>query len=107
MKNRIITTIVGCMLCSAIFAQSNDFKQVYNACIKAQSSMSGGEGSKSEINEAVELLAKAKWSTLILQGVSAKGEADMKGHMVFTPAFLAECAKGRTVFKKAKEYADE
>ena len=45
MKNRIITTIVGCMLCSAIFAQSNDFKQVYNACIKAQSSMSGGEGS--------------------------------------------------------------
>ena len=60
MKNRIITTIVGCMLCSAIFAQSNDFKQVYNACIKAQSSMSGGEGSKSEINEAVELLGKAR-----------------------------------------------
>ena len=107
MKIRIITRIVGCMLCSAIFAQSNDFKQVYNACIKAQSSMSGGEGSKSEINEAVELLGKARWSTLILQGVSAKGEADMKGHMVFTPAFLAECAKGRTVFKKAKEYAEE
>ena len=31
----------------------------------------------------------------------------MKGHMVFTPAFLAELAKGRTVFKKAKQYAEE
>lgn len=107
MKNRITTLIIGCMLCSTTFAQSNNFKQVYNACVKAQSSMSGGEGSKSEINEAVELLSKAKRSTLILQGVSTKGEADIKGHMVFTPAFLAECAKGRTVFKKAKKYAEQ
>mgnify|MGYP003294624359 CR=1 FL=1 len=107
MRNRIITIIAGYMFCSAAFAQSNDFKQVFNACVKAQSSMSGGEGSKSEINEASELLGKAQWSTLILQRVSTKGEADIKGHMVFTPAFLAECAKGRTVFLKAKEYAEE
>lgn len=107
MRKTIITLFVSIAICTAASGQSADFKQVYTACLKAQASMSSGQGSKSEIREAAELLKKADWSMLILQDINVDDESDLKGHLVFSPAFFTECANGRTVFEKAEEYATE
>lgn len=104
-------TIVTLLMCASSFtaacAQSQDFMKVYRACQKAQSSMSDNEGSKNEIKEALKLITDAKWSMLIMQNDDVKGEANLKGHMVFTTSFFNEMSKGNNVFKKAKEYAKE
>ena len=107
MRRTIITLFVSIVICTAASGQSADFKRVYNACLKAQTSMSGGQGSKNEIREAAELLKKADWSTLILQDINVDGEAEIKDHLVFTTAFFTECANGRTVFERAEEYLKE
>lgn len=85
--------------------QSKEFISVYHACRKAQSSMSDNEGSKDEIQDALKLIKQVDWSSLILQDDDVKGEADMKGHMVFSTPFFAELCKGDKVYKKAREYA--
>ena len=107
MKKTIITLLASIAMSTAASGQSADFKQIYTACQKAQASMSGGQGSKNEIREAAELLKKAAWSMLVLQDVNVDDESDLKGHMVFSPAFFAECANGRTVFERAEEYIIE
>lgn len=102
----ILPVLVLCAL--SAFSQSNDFKKVYGACLKAQSSMSDNEGSKSEIREALRMLTDADWSTLILQNEDVEDEASsMKGHMVFSASFFKEMSLGNNVFRKASEYAKE
>ena len=88
-------------------AQSGKFRDVAKACLLAQESMSYGEGSRQEIEEALELLMKTEWETLVLQEVDTKNEASFKGHMVFTPEFFKEVAKDSSVYKLAKKYAKE
>lgn len=94
-------------MCTVSFGQSKGFMSVYYACLKAQSSMSDNEGSKNEIQDALRLIKQVDWSSLILQDDDVKGEADMKGHMVFSTPFFAELCKGDKVYKRAREYAKE
>ncbi|MBP3408426.1 MAG: hypothetical protein J6K83_04690 [Bacteroidaceae bacterium] len=69
--------------------------------------MSLGEGSQNEIVEAASLLTSLRWAPLILQEFDIKHEASMKNHLVFSPEFLSDVAKKRSVYKRAKEYAKE
>lgn len=105
---RRIVLISFCSLFSIIsYAQSEDFHKVYEACKLAQSSMSFGEGSQNEIEEAASLLTSLGWAPLILQEVDVKHEASIKNHLVFSPEFLSDVAKERSVYKRAKKYAEE
>jgi hypothetical protein len=104
---RILHLILLCGICVGAFGQSKEFENVFRACRLAQSSMSDGVGSQSEIIEACSLLTSTEWSPLILQQDSKKFEAAMKNHMVFSPKFLKDVADNRKVYKKAKQYAEE
>lgn len=88
-------------------AQNAEFDKVYEACKLARSSMSFGEGSQSEIEEAANLLTTLGWMPLILQAVDVKHEVSVKNHMVFSPEFLNDVAKDRSVYRRAKKYAEE
>ena len=107
MKRIVLELLLYICVCMVSFGQSKDFMSVYRACQKAQSSMSDNEGSKVEIQDALKLIKQSDWSSLILQDDDDKGEADMKGHMVFSTSFFAELSKGDKVYKKAREYAKE
>lgn len=104
---RILHLILLCSICAGAFGQSKEFENVFWACTLAQSSMSDGVGSQSEIKEACSLLTSTEWSPLILQQDSKNAEAAMKNHMVFSPEFLKDVADNRKVYKKAKQYAEE
>ena len=104
---RIPHLILLCSICVGAFGQSKEFENVFRACTLAQSSMSDGVGSQSEIKEACGLLTSTDWSPLILQQDSKNAEATMKNHMVFSPEFLKDVAENRKVYKKAKQYAEE
>ena len=91
----------------ASYAQSEDFNKVFDACKLAQASMSFGTGSQNEIEEAAISLTTLRWAPLILQEVDIKNEASIKNHLVFSPEFLSDVAKERSVYKRAKKYADE
>jgi hypothetical protein len=104
---RILHLILLCSICVGAFGQSKEFENVFRACTLAQSSMSDGVGSQSEIIEACDLLTSTDWSPLILQQESKNAEAAMKNHMVFSPEFLKDVAENRKVYKKAKQYAEE
>ena len=104
---RILHLILSCGICVGAFGQSKEFENVFRACTLAQSSMSDGVGSQSEIIEACDLLTSTDWSPLILQQDSKNAEAAMKNHMVFSPEFLKDVADNRKVYKKAKQYAEE
>jgi len=104
---RILHLILLCSICVGAFGQSKEFENVFRACTLAQSSMSDGVGSQSEIKEACSLLTSTDWSPLILQQDSKNAEAAMKNHMVFSPEFLKDVAENRKVYKKAKQYAEE
>lgn len=104
---RILHLILLCSICTGAFGQSKEFENVFRACTLAQSSMSDGVGSQSEIKEACSLLTSTEWSPLILQQDSKNAEAAMKNHMVFSPEFLKDVADNRKVYKKAKQYAEE
>ena len=80
---------------------------MYEACLLAQSSMSFGEGSQNEIEEAASLLTTLRWAPLVLQDVDIKHEASIKNHIVFSPEFLNDVAKDRSVYKRAKKYAEK
>ena len=107
MKRIVLELLLYICVCMVSFGQSKDFMSVYRACQKAQSSMSDNEGSKVEIQDALKLIKQSDWSSLILQDDDVKGEADMKGHMVFSTSFFAALSKGDKVYKKAREYAKE
>lgn len=104
---RILHFILLCGICVSAFGQSKEFENVFRACTLAQSSMSDGVGSQSEIKEACNLLTSTDWSPLILQQDGKNAEAAMKNHMVFSPEFLKDVADNRKVYKKAKKYAEE
>lgn len=104
---RILHLILLCSICMGAMGQSKEFENVFWACTLAQSSMSDGVGSQSEIKEACSLLTSTEWSPLILQQDSKNAEAAMKNHMVFSPEFLKDVAENRKVYKKAKQYAEE
>lgn len=104
---RILHLILFCSICVGAFGQSREFENVFRACTLAQSSMSDGIGSQSEIKEACNLLTSTDWSPLILQQDSKNAEAAMKNHMVFSPEFLKDVADNRKVYKKAKQYAEQ
>ncbi len=107
MKRVAFVLLLFMGVCTVSFGQSKEFISVYHACRKAQSLMSDNEGSKDEIQDALKLIKQVDWSSLILQDDDVKGEADMKGHMVFSTPFFAELCKGDKVYKKAREYAKE
>ena len=104
---RILHLILLCSICVGAMGQSKEFENVFRACTLAQSSMSDGVGSQSEIREACSLLTSTEWSPLILQQDGKNAEAAMKNHMVFSPEFLKDVAENRKVYKKAKQYAEE
>lgn len=104
---RIVHLILLCSICVGAFGQSKEFENVFLACTLAQTSMSDGIGSQSELKEACSLLTSTEWSPLILQQDSKNAEAAMKNHMVFSPKFLKDVADNRKVYKKAKQYAEE
>jgi len=104
---RVLHLILLCSICVGAMGQSKEFENVFRACTLAQSSMSDGVGSQSEIKEACSLLTSTEWSPLILQQDSKNAEAAMKNHMVFSPEFLKDVADNRKVYKKAKQYAEE
>ena len=104
---KILHVILLCGICVGAFGQSKEFENVFRACTLAQSSMSDGVGSQSEIKEACSLLTSTDWSPLILQRDGKNAEAAMKNHMVFSPEFLKDVADNRKVYKKAKQYAEE
>ena len=104
---RVLHLILLCSICVGAMGQSTEFENVFRACTLAQSSMSDGVGSQSEIKEACSLLTSTEWSPLILQQDSKNAEASMKNHMVFSPEFLKDVADNRKVYKKAKQYAEE
>lgn len=100
--------VLFCSVFSIVsYAQSEDFNKVYEACKLAQTSMSLGAGSQNEIEEAASLLTTLRWAPLILQEVDIKHEASIKNHLVFSPDFLNDVAKERSVYKRAKKYAEE
>jgi hypothetical protein len=92
---------------SCLYAQIEDFEQVFKACVLAQSSQSFGEGSQAEIEEAAHMLANARWIPLVLQHVDTKYEVPIKKHLVFSPEFLKDVAVDRSVYKRAKMYQEE
>lgn len=98
-------------LMSSVFchAQSEDFEQVYEACVMVQSSMSDGMGSNQEVAHAAELLNGAQWSYLRLNVVDPAGQAEFgEKSIVFTPEYLKQFSQDKTlVYNKAKEYAAE
>ena len=104
---RVLHLILLCSICVGAMGQSKEFENVFRACTLAQSSMSDGVGSQSEIREACSLLTSTEWSPLILQQDGKNAEAAMKNHMVFSPEFLKDVAENRKVYKKAKQYAEE
>ena len=104
---RLTIILLLCAGSALSFAQSTDFNNVFRACSLAQSAMSDGKGSKTEIREAEELLTKAEWNPLILQNEDIKGEASLDNHLVFKPEFLSDLAQGRKVFENAEKYAKE
>lgn len=104
---RVLHLILLCSICVGAMGQSKEFENVFRACTLAQSSMSDGIGSQSELREACSLLTSTDWSPLILQQESKNAEAAMKNHMVFSPEFLKDVADNRKVYKKAKQYAEE
>ena len=104
---RLVLMLFSFVFSMVSYAQSEDFHKVYEACKLAQSSMSLGEGSQNEIEEAASLLTSLRWAPLILQEVDIKHEASIKNHLVFSPEFLSDVAKKRSVYKRAKEYAKE
>lgn len=104
---RFIYLILICSLSADLHAQSEDFENVYKACLLAQSSMSYGQGSQSEILEATNLLTQTSWSPLILQEVDIMNEASIKNHLVFSPEFLKAVVDNRSVYKHAKRYQEE
>ncbi len=107
MMKRTILIFIFFFFSVCSYAQSGDFNKVLEACRLAQSSMSYGEGSQSEIIEASEMLTSAKWNPLILQDIDVRHEAPIKNHMVFSPDFLWAVAKDRSVYRRAKAYLDE
>lgn len=107
MFGRLLLILVLCALSTSNSAQSENFSKVLRACQLAQTSMSGGEGSLSEIKDAADILAKTSWSPLILQNVDVRKEESMKNHLVFSPEFLKDVVDDRSVYRRAKEYADE
>lgn len=104
---RILYLLFICVLHTNLSAQSINFENVYKACMLAQSSMSYGQGSQSEIREAANLLTKTPWSPLILQDVDTKYEASIKNHLVFSPEFFKAVVDNRSVYKQAKMYQEE
>lgn len=90
-------------------AQSEDFMQVYEACVFASKAVCGKPGSSTEIARAGELLNNAKWQYLKLFNVDVKGEAKFgKESTVFTPDYLIQLSKDRkSVLRKAEMYAQE
>ncbi len=104
---RLMLVLLCSVFCIVSYAQSEDFDKVYEACKLAQTSMSFGTGSQNEIEEAASLLTTLKWAPLILQEVDIKHEASIKNHMVFSPEFLNDVVKERSVYKRAKKYAEE
>lgn len=103
----IVLIVIFYLLSIVSYAQSEEFNKVYEACLLAQSSMSFGEGSQNEIEEAASLLTTLRWAPLILQDVDIKHEASIKNHIVFSPEFLNDVAKDRSVYKRAKKYAEK
>ncbi|MGM9736033.1 MAG: hypothetical protein ACI3ZL_06435 [Candidatus Cryptobacteroides sp.] len=89
----------------SLYGQSTHFQNVFKACCMATSSMEHKDGSKGVLVEATNLLTDAEWTPLILQNEDVAGEADIKSHMVFSPAFLKELQNGRKVFEWAEKYA--
>lgn len=104
---KVLYLLFICVLHTNVSAQSVNFDNVYKACLLAQSSMSYGQGSQSEIREAANLLTKTSWSPLILQNVDIKHEASIKNHLVFSPEFLKAVVDNRSVYKQAKMYQEE
>lgn len=103
----IVLIVIFYLLSIVSYAQSEEFNKVYEACLLSQSSMSFGEGSQNEIEEAASLLTTLRWAPLILQDVDIKHEASIKNHIVFSPEFLNDVAKDRSVYKRAKKYAEK
>lgn len=103
----IVLIVIFYLLSIVSYAQSEEFNKVCEACLLAQSSMSFGEGSQNEIEEAASLLTTLRWAPLILQDVDIKHEASIKNHIVFSPEFLNDVAKDRSVYKRAKKYAEK
>ena len=103
----IVLIVIFYLLSIVSYAQCEEFNKVYEACLLAQSSMSFGEGSQNEIEEAASLLTTLRWAPLILQDVDIKHEASIKNHIVFSPEFLNDVAKDRSVYKRAKKYAEK
>lgn len=103
----IVLIVIFYLLSIESYAQCEEFNKVYEACLLAQSSMSFGEGSQNEIEEAASLLTTLRWAPLILQDVDIKHEASIKNHIVFSPEFLNDVAKDRSVYKRAKKYAEK
>lgn len=108
---RFILISLACGICASALGQSNEFNRVFEACLKAQSSMNNGEGSKNSIREASHLLSSVIWKPLILEPVNqnnASKEVTIKGHMVFTTEFFNAVANdSRKVYKMAEKYAKE
>ena len=104
---RILIVLFSTLFSIASYAQSEDFNKVFDACKLAQASMSFGTGSQNEIEEAATSLTTLRWAPLILQEIDIKNEASIKNHLVFSPEFLSDVAKERSVYKRAKKYADE
>ncbi len=108
---RFILISLACGICASALGQSNEFNCVFEACLKAQSSMNNGEGSKNSIREASYLLSSVIWKPLVLEPVNqnnASKEVTIKGHMVFTTEFFDAVANdSRKVYKMAEKYANE
>ena len=106
---RIVWIFVGWLCCMFSHAQSNDFEQVYEACVLVQSSMDDGKGSNMEIARAAELLNSAKWGYLRLHNSDGEGEAKFgKENIVFTPEYLKLFSQDKKlVYRKARQYAEE
>ena len=106
---RIVWIFVGLMFCLFSYAQSNDFEQVYEACVLVQSSMDDGKGSNMEMARAAELLNSAKWSYLRLHPSDGEREAKFgKENIVFTPEYLKLFSQDKKlVYRKARQYAEE
>lgn len=107
MFGRLLLIFVFGLSSTSISAQSENFSEILRACRLAQSSMSGGEGSQSEIREAADMLTGTLWNPLILQNVDVRKEESIKNHLVFSPEFLKDVVDDRSVYRRAKEYAEE
>lgn len=110
MKKLVLT------LCTLIYAvsstaQSNDFstsfRSIYDACLKARSSLSDGIGSPSEMKQACKNFNAVKWSMLKLQSIDVKNEVPMDNHLVFLPNFFSDLIKDHLIYKKAAWYQQQ